>query len=326
MQPNLRAGRAPGLWRRTPPAIFPPVMGLFGLGLAWRDGAGAFGLGAGISDAILGAVTLLYLFCLLAYAGKVVRRVSVVTEDMSVLPGRAGLAAMTLSALLLAAVLLAYSAAAARAVLWLGLALQAGLAGLALRRLVTAPAEQRSVTPVWHLSFAGALVAPLAAQPLGYHALSVAIFWAMLALALVIWAASAAQLRRARVPAPLRPLLVLHIVPAALATTVAAGLDMPGVALAFGALSVAMAAAMGLGARWLTASGFSPLWGAIAFPLAAFADACFALERIGMGAGWRIGGGLALIAATLIVPVIAGKVLQQWAKGQLGPRTNAATA
>ena len=326
MPPSLTPTRSPGLWRRTPPAIFPPIMGLFGLGLGWRNGAGAFGLGPGVSDMILGAVSLLYLFTIVAYGAKVLRRPGVVAEDLGVLPGRAGLAAMTQSGLLMAAVALAYVAPVAQAVLWIALAGHAGLAALLIRGLIAAPPEQRLVTPVWHLSFVGFIIAPLSALPLGYVALSQAIFWVTLAVALVIWAASAAQAVRARVPAPLRPLLAIHLAPAALFTMVAAQLGMAGTALGFGVVSLAMVAAMAAGVRWLTAGGFSPLWGAFTFPLAAFANACFALDRIGMGSGWRLGGGVALVAATLIVPPIAVKVLQLWAKGQLAARTNAATA
>lgn len=325
MPPSLTMPK-PGRWRTTPPAIFPPIMGLFGLGLGWRNGAGAFGIGPGLSDIILGAVTLLYLFSLFAYGAKVAKRAGVVADDLKVLPGRAGLAALTQSGLLLAITALAYRQGLAQGVLWVALAGHTVLALLAIRWLMQAAPEARGVTPVWHLSFVGFIIAPLSAIPLGYVALSTAIFWATLAIALFVWGASAAQAMRARVPAPLRPLLAIHLAPAALFTMVAAGLGMPTMALAFGLISAVMAAAMVLGARWLTAAGFSPLWGAFTFPLAAFSNACFALWHEGQGEGWRIAGGLALVAATLIVPVIAVKVLQLWAKGQLAPKTNAATA
>ena len=87
----------PGLWRRVPPAIFPSIMGLFGLGLAWRRGVAAFGLPAGIAETILGAVTLLFLFALVAYSAKFLRRPAVLVEELRILPGRAGVAAMLLT-------------------------------------------------------------------------------------------------------------------------------------------------------------------------------------------------------------------------------------
>ncbi|MBD3803999.1 MAG: tellurium resistance protein, partial [Thioclava sp.] len=56
-----------GLFRRTPPAMFPPVLGLMGLGIAWRRGVREFALPPDLAELFLGAVTLLALFTLLAY-------------------------------------------------------------------------------------------------------------------------------------------------------------------------------------------------------------------------------------------------------------------
>lgn len=310
-----------GLWRRTPPAIFPPVLGLLGLGLAWRRGAGEFGLPQGAADALLGAVTMLFLFMALTYVVKFMRRPGVVAEDLKILPGRAGLVAGVLSLYLFAGVLTPYSADQARPVLMLALALHLALVALLLWQLLTGPAEQRRVTPVWHLSFAGFVVAAAAAQGLGLTGLAAALFWVSLPIAVLIWAASADQFRRERVPAPLRPLLAIHLMPAALLGEVALGMGMPGLALGFGVVSAVLLAALGLGSRWLLRAGFSPLWGALTFPLAATASFWLAL-----GGAWRIPGGLVLVAATLIIIPIAIQVVKLWAKGQLAVKTNAAIA
>ncbi|MGA0714283.1 MAG: hypothetical protein ACO3OO_03315 [Gemmobacter sp.] len=74
-------------------------------------------------------------------------------------------------------------------------------------------------------------------------------------------------------------------------------------------------------ARWLTAAGFSPMWGAFTFPLAAAARAL-----IEAGGVFAVMGALALALATLIVPWIALRILRMWADGTLAERTNAATA
>jgi len=96
---------------------------------------------------------------------------------------------------------------------------------------------------------------------------------------------------------------------------------MPGLALGFGVVSAVLLAALGLAGRWLLRAGFSPLWGALTFPLAATASFWLSL-----GGGWRIPGGLVLVAATLIVIPIAIQVVKLWAKGQLAVKTNAAIA
>ena len=73
--------------------------------------------------------------------------------------------------------------------------------------------------------------------------------------------------------------------------------------------------------RWLTEAGFSALWGAFTFPVAATANLWLSVGGI-----WRVPGGVALVAATLVVLPIGWKVIALWARGQLAIRTNAATA
>lgn len=311
----------PALFRGTPPALFPPILGLFGLGLGWRAGAGDFALPPGLGEAILGAVSALYLFALAAYLRKLVARPAVLAEDLRILPGRAGLGAMVLCLYLLAAAWLPYGAGLARGVLWLGLLAHVALLAVLVRVLLSGPPEQRRVTPVWHLNFVGFILAAGPALALGMAGLAQTILWCALALALLIWGESARQFLRASVPAPLRPLLAIHLAPLAVIGTVAAGAGHDGLAAGLAVAAGAVLTVLALALRWLMAAGFSPFWGAFTFPLAATAGLWLSL-----GGVWRVPGGLALVAATLFIPWVAGRVLQLWAKGQLGPKTNAAVA
>ncbi|WP_343115518.1 tellurium resistance protein [Ostreiculturibacter nitratireducens] len=312
---------APGLWRRTPPAVFPPIMGLFGLGLAWRRGVNSFGLPDGIAEAILGAVTALYLFCLLAYLAKFLRRPAVLVEDLRVLPGRAGVGAMVLCLYLVAAVALPYGPGLARSLLWVAVVVHAAMLVVLIRVFATGPAEQRRVTPVWHLNFVGFILAGLTAPAVGETALAWAVLWVTGFIAVLIWAIGARQLRTAPPPAPLRPLLSIHLAPAAMLGVVALGVGFENVAQIFAVIAAVMLALLIIGLRWITAAGFSPLWGAFTFPLAATSSLWIAI-----GGVWSVPGGIALIAATPFVPWIAARVLQLWAKGVLAAKTNAATA
>ncbi len=299
-------------------------MGLFGLGLAWRAGAPAFGLPVELAEALLGAVTLIYLFALLAYLAKVARRPGVVVEDLQVLPGRAGLATMSLSLMLLAATLVPYHAGLGAAVAVTAFALHAVLALMAARVILTGPAEARVVTPVWHLLFVGFILGPLAGLQLGLTGHATAILFATIPVAFGIWVVSLWQLVTRIPPAPLRPLLAIHLAPASLFAIVGAGLGMPTLAGAFALLGGAILLTLLSFGRWITNAGFSPLWGAFTFPLAAYASALFA--TIGDAAAGRIAAGIVLIAATLIIPPIAVKVMQAWARGTLAAKTNAAQA
>lgn len=310
---------APGLWRGTPPAIFPPVLGLLGLGLAWRRAAALLPPGGeGAGEAILGAATLLALFVFVAYAAKVVRRPGVVAEDLRILPGRAGVTAGVLCVYVTAAAVAPYATGLARAMLAAGLVLHAGLLALVLRVLWTGPAEGRVVTPVWHLMFVGFIIGAAAAVRVGWTGLATGIFAVTLVAAIAIWSVSLWQLATRMPPAPLRPLLAIHVAPASLFATVAADAALPGGAV-FAGFGLAIALALAGSARWLLAAGFSPLWGAFTFPLAALAQALLAQ-------GWAVAGFAVLAAASVAVPWIAVRVLRMWAQGSLGPRTNAAVA
>ena len=89
--------RRPALFARTPPAIFPPILGLLGLVLALRLAVARLGGDPGPADLVAGVAVALWGFATFAYLGKLARRPAVVLEDLRVLPGRSGLAAMTLS-------------------------------------------------------------------------------------------------------------------------------------------------------------------------------------------------------------------------------------
>ncbi|WP_417277704.1 tellurium resistance protein [Celeribacter sp.] len=312
-----------GLWRATPPAIFPPILGLFGLGLGWRNAARILPAPEWIGEMLLGAISLLYLFALLTYLAKMARRFGVIFEDAKILPGRAGLSAMTASGFLFAATMVPYSAAFAKAVLVLALIGHAFVAVAIIIGMARGPAEQRRVTPVWHLSFVGFIIAPLAAAPLGWTGLSQIIFATTLPIAAAVWIISAMQFAKSDVPPPLRPLLAIHVAPVSLFGIVAMLLGYTTLALAFAWIGVTALIVCLAGIRYLTKGDFSALWGGFTFPLAAFANLMFAAATL-QPMPFRLIGGLELVAATLAITYIAVKIMQLWTKGKLSKATNAA--
>ncbi|MGB3316025.1 MAG: tellurium resistance protein [Albidovulum sp.] len=311
----------PGLWRRTPPALFPAIMGLFGLGLAWRRATEVAGVPAGIGEAILGAVTLLYLFALLAYCGKMFRRPAVIVEELRILPGRAGVGAMVLCLYLLSLTFVPYASEVALGLLFAAFTVHGALVLLLIYVFATGPAEQRRVTPVWHLNFVGFIIGGLAANALEFYGTAFIILGVTALIAVAIWAISADQLVKETVPAPLRPLLAIHVAPAALLGLVAYGFEFHSVAHVFAALAAILVASLAARAVWVVAAGFSPLWGALTFPAAATASLWLALGGI-----WHWPGVGLLALTTLAIPVIAFRILRLWAGGQLAVKTNAATA
>lgn len=317
-------------WRKMPPAVFPPVLGAFGLATAWLRTVDAFDFTPAVGQILMGAVTLLYLYLLGNYIAKLAKRPGVLGEDLRVLPGRAGLGAMTMAGMLLALAVLPYAMPLAKVILVLAVTGHAIIALMFAWAFVTGPAEARTVTPVMHLTIVGFIVSPLAALQMGWTLFSEVVFLFSVLAALAIWIASALQFLRQDVPAPLRPLLAIHVAPASLLGTVALLMGNAGLGLAFGILAIVMVAALLVRVRWVIAGGFSPLWGAFTFPLAAFSSLMMVLGTANMGPGeglvFDLIGAVALVGATFFIPWVLIKVVQLWLKGQLAAKTNAAVA
>ena len=317
--PPAKPAKLP-VFARMPPAIFPPLFGALGVVLGWRKGISMFGLPTGLAEMVAGAVAVLFAFALIGYGVKLWRRPSVVRDELTILPGRTGLAAMVLAVYLLSMVLAPYTGLAIGG-LYLGLGLHVALIGLLLRQFLRGAREQARVTPAWQLSFTGPIVGAMAALVFDLPGLALVLFWWSLVSAVLIWGISLDQFRRASVPAPLRPLLVIHLSPAALLGLVALGLGYETLALIFAAVTVGLLAVFILAARWLTEAGFSAFWSAFTFPVAGTATLWLT-----MNGGWAVPGALLLIAATLMTFPILFRLLKMWAKGQLAVKSNAATA
>ncbi len=306
---------------RTPPAIFSPILGLLALATALRLGLESLALDRGLADLLAGIAVALWGFAVIAYAAKVLRRPGVVVEDLRVLPGRTGLAAMTMGGMAAAGLVASYASGPAQVLLVAALAGHLVLAGLLIRLLVSLPPAGREVNPTMHLSFVGPIVAAPAAVALGWEGLALVLFWVTLPVALLIWTLSARQFQRAVPPAPLRPLLAIHLAPMALLGTVAGLLGMVGVGQGFLLVGAGLFLALTGSARWLMAAGISPLWGSFTFPMAALATAMLRADG-----GWHWPGLALLVLCLGAIPAILWWVLKRWPGGKRAAVTNAAEA
>lgn len=308
-----------GLARRVPPAIFPPILGLFALGLGWRQASLAFDLPPGLAEAFLGAVTLVYLVALGAYTLKVMHRPAVVIDELRVISGRLGLSALMGCIYLLATTLSPYLPNPARAGLWIGFAAHLGLIGLILRGFAKGPHEARRYSPAGHLYFVAPMIGGLAAAQAGYDYLALAVMAVTLPLAGFIWSCGVDRLWRQGMAVPLRPLLALHLFPAAVAGLAAKYLGLETLALMGAGVAAVMVIALASAAPAVIRAGFSSLWAAVTFPLA-----MTAWLWISLGGLWRVAGGVGLVVATLVILPIAFKLGISWISGQLAVKTNAA--
>ena len=319
--------RKAGLFRRVPPAIFPAVLGLLGLVASWRHAVAAFGLPSAAVEMASGMVTLVFLFCLVAYGAKVTLRPGAAAEDLRTLPGRTGIAALFIGMMVTAGLLADLSATVARVML------AAGFAGLAAVALAVLPGRLRGedpagpATPALHLVFVGFILAPGPAVSLamGVGALPWLIWYCTLAAAFITFLTIPPLLTGAGAP-PLRPLQVIHLAPPGFIAAGATATGQPLLAWAALAWASAVAVLLVVRIRWLTAGDFSGFWSAFTFPVTAFASALL-LAYVETGfVPFRAAGGVLLVALTLYVPVIAAKILKLWAGGTLAAKTNASTA
>ncbi len=313
----------PGLWRRVPPAIFPPLLGALGLVLAWRIASQRFGLPPAWPGFLAGMAIASWGFASLAYGVKLARRPGVLAEELRILPGRAGLGAALVCIYAAAQLLAPFAPALARLVLVLGLALQLAFWAILVPVLLKVPGQGR-VTPVWQLNFVGPIVAAQAAAGFGWTGLAQALWWPMAATAGLIWALSLRQALAETVPAPLRPLLAIHIAPVAMLGNCAAALGWQQLATGFAWALVPVLALLALRLRWLTEAGFSPFFSAFTFPLAASAGLWLTLSQ--SAPGWALPARLLVVVASLVVAPILFLVWKSWAQGRLAVKTNASVA
>jgi tellurite resistance protein len=313
--------RRSAVFARTPPALFPSLLGMIGLGLALRRGLDALALPGGLAEVFLGAVVLVYCFAAFAYLAKVFRRPATVMEDLRILPGRSGLATSTIGGMLVAAVLVPYAPGLAQVVLAVAMVMHGVLAVSLILVLRALPPAGRDINPTLHLSFVGFIVGGVAAPGLGMPWLVVVLLIVTGPIALTIWALSLIQLVKRIPPAPLRPFLAIHLAPAALTCTLAASIGYTAYAQAAAAIGLVILLALVVKVRWVLEAGFTPLWGALTFPLAAFANALIAMNGV-----WLAPGIVVLIVCIGAIPAIAWNVLKNWPGGRLAAVTNAAEA
>jgi tellurite resistance protein len=302
--------------RGLPLGIYGMVMGLIGLGLAWR-GAGA---PAWLSEPwiMLGAA----LFALLAvlHAAKAGRHFDAVRAELSnaALLGFCGALPVALS---LVAAGLAPHAAPLAAVLWwtayaLHLAFMAGgvarwLGGMRLAELNTG----------WVILMVGGIVVPLGGLPLAFERAAGLLFAASVALAplimgLVLWRAA----RAPALPAAARPTWFVLLAPPMLLYV-----NGPLVWAPSAWIDAAYCAGMLL-AGWLLwqARGarrwpFSPAWWSFTFPLDAVAAASLRYADAHPAPLWRGLAWAALALATAAVLLVAARTLGALRAGTLFP-------
>ncbi len=313
------------LWRSTPPAIFPVCLGFMGLGLAWRNSANEINVPQEIGDLLLGLSTAFFVYFLAIYVAKLLARPGVLFEDMKAPPARAGVAASAMAMMLLAAALLPFDISVPQ-VWWTGVILQIGASALVIHAIWKEPAETRSFSPFMYLTFVGPVVGPVAGVPLGYVTESIVLAYAALIAFVIITIGYGGKLIRVRPPVPLRPSLAIILAPISLFGLCFGTLGMDWAFWPFYYLAWAMALVLLAIGPWMTKGGWTPIWGALTFPVATFTNLQVLAYTKGVETLASIGIIAGLAIGTPLIGFVVYRSVLAFVTGDLSKKSGAATA
>ncbi len=309
---------------RVPASFFSMVLGLAGLGGAWRAAARAYGVSPWLADSLLVASCALWL----AIVGAQVLKLALAPEKLRAElehPVKGSLASLgPTSLLLLSAGVALHFRDLALVLFWIGAVSQLALGVWIVGGWLLAPVEPKHVTPAMYLPpVAGNLVAAIAASAVGRPDAGYLFFGAGVVAWLVVGAALLGRyLSAGELPAEVRPLLGIEIAPPAVALVAWQALEGAAPDAVSGALfgfAIFQAlVVLRLVGRFRDVP-FSPAYWAFTFPLAALAGAAL---RQSSAAPGGIAGALALplfVVANAVVAVIVWNTLVTFSRGKLLP-------
>ncbi|MEQ8603620.1 MAG: SLAC1 anion channel family protein [Marivibrio sp.] len=215
-----RAGRAlrnPST-RHFPVQMFASVLGVAGLGLAWREAGQVFGFTLAVGELFLGFAAGFYIAVLALYGLKAARHPDAMAEDFTHPVRGCYFSAAGMGLLLLSAAAAPHSLWLAEALWIFGAPVNFAITLAIVSGWMTREFHMRHATPVWFLPIAGNLLAAIAGAPLGY----VEIGWMAFAIGVVFWLALQVVifyrlLFHEPIEQPLRPTIVIMLAPPALA-------------------------------------------------------------------------------------------------------------
>lgn len=322
MTAETRASDPPLSWlTHVPVPLFAVVMGLAGLGLAWRKSHEALGWPAIVGEAVLALAGLAFAAITVLYAAKLLRHTGAVIREFNH-PIRVNFfPAFSISLLLMASAALPYGAGLAEG-LWLaGTGLQLVFALAIINRWITHNVEIQHASPAWFIPVVGNILVPIAGARLGY----VEVSWFFFSVGLLFWVVLfAIVLYRIifhdQLPATFLPTLFILMAPPAIGMVAYLQLNGGGLdtmARVLFAVALFIALLLATMARLFLRVPFAVSWWAFTFPSAAMTIAAVLYyERVPGPATAALGIAL-LLATTAIITVVTARTLAALARGRL---------
>ncbi len=201
-----------------PVSLFAAVLGISGLGLAWRKSAPILGVAPWIGEVLIFAGVLVFAWIATAYGLKIARAPQAMRDEVSDLKRIAFFATVPLSLQLLAAGALPLDQSVATLLWVIGTVTQFFLLIIILMRWMQGGHPRRIFQPSLFLPSAGLLLGPATGYQLGF----VEIGWMMFSLGLLLWLFFLVMMfERLFFDMPLKdeelPLLAIPVTPPALA-------------------------------------------------------------------------------------------------------------
>ncbi len=307
--------------RHFPVTMFAGILGLSGLGLAWRNAGIVFdwtyAIGEVISWFAVGYAIAIYILYLI----KIIRHPCFLIEDFNH-PVRGNfLTAGSMGLMLIAAIILPYSTMVAN-ILWIcGAILTVGLTLLIIKYWFLRDSKIDNMTPAWLIPPVGIIVAPIAGYNLGYHDLS----WMLMGIGMIFWLILFSiffnrQLFYPAISKPLRPTLFILIAPPALCAIdliiLQGGYVDNGAKMMYG-VSLFIALLMLIKIKYFIDIPFSMPWWSFTFPMSALTIASILYHNHDDGIISAIIAQILLGLTSLIVAYVLIKTLIAFASGKL---------
>ena len=303
---------------KLPAAFFGAVMGLVGLGLAWRSAARVFGVPPLIGELILALGAAAFVLLAAFYIAKIVRAPGAVLAEL-MHPGQSSFfGTISISFVLLGAAALPWSGPLADLLWAIGVALQAVLILVVFRNWIVHPMQFDHIHPGWFILMVGIVVGVPAGVALEHHELSWACLAAGTLAAVTLYPIILFRLFfHTPLPPLLRPTLFILIAPPALIFNAyyslnggqldafAHGLFFAGLFFTILVLSLP---------RLFLGLPFAVSWWAYTFPLDAMTSAALAYHaKIGQPASGAIAAALLALTSAIVAIVSArtGLALQR---------------
>lgn len=308
--------------KNMPVGLFAAVMGMAGLALAWRGASSLLGASPAIASGLSVLSVLVFLAVGLGYLAKFTRHPDAVRKEFTHPIAGNFFGSMTISFLLLSAVLAPWSEALQQLVWSIGTIATLAISYIMVSRVLKGRTDPANVVPVWlipgvaslDIAVTGATMPMAWAPQVNLIALAIGTMVAVVFFTLIV----GRLIHGEPLPAGMLPSLVVLIAPFEVGflayTAITHQVDMFAAVLFWFGLFILLV----VGVRvFRPSNAFSPAWWGISFPLAALSNAALKYASVNGSIPLTVLAGLILAFLTIAIAVLFVRTLHSLFSGKL---------